>query len=115
MPTVRERNKSVVTSLTLQAPTPAQGARLDAIRKAAQAFAKVVVKNTEDGHESSLAQDAIVEATQRAVRSVLFELPEPDETTVAPVKKTVTKRKLVAPAKKTGVKRATKRAAGDGY
>lgn len=105
MVTVRERNKAVVHSLTLQAPTASQGARLDAIRKSAQQFAKVVVKNTESGPESTLAQRHIEDATMRAVRSVLFEVAGPDSSdTPAPVKTAA--RKVTVAAKKT-VKRKT--------
>lgn len=107
MATVRERNKKVIVSLTLQDPTAEQRARLDAIRRAAQVFAKVIVKNTEEGHESSLAQDAIVEATQRAVRSVIFEIPLVPDGEAEPVVKAA--RKTVAKKAAAPVKKAVKR------
>jgi hypothetical protein len=88
----RERNKKVVDSLTLQSPTDEQGARMDAVRKAAQAYAKVVVKNTASGLESTLAQRHIEDANQRAIRSILFEpLEDAVEAPAAPVKKAVKK------------------------
>lgn len=77
--TVRERTRAVTHSLTLQSPAPEEGDRLDAIREAAIKFAKVVVKNTEDGPEATLAQRNIEKAVFYAVRSVLFDKPVESE------------------------------------
>ena len=105
MPTVRERNKRVIDSLTVRMDLTADAkARMAAIHKAAVVFAKVVNKNTESGPESTLAQRNIEDACMRGVRSVIFELPVADDGGAEPVvkvaRKTVAK-KTAAPAKKT--------------
>lgn len=99
--TVRERNKKVIRSLTLQGTTTEQGAHMDAIRKAAQSFAKVVVKHTESGPESTLAQRHIEQAVFYGIRSVLFDEAPADVPPVGAVHP--------APVKKAAVKRTVKR------
>lgn len=107
--TVRERNRSAVEKLTYQPVTAAQQAKIDAMRKSAQQFAKVVIKNTEAGPESTLAQRHIEDALQRANRSVLFEKPVGneilDEVHKRTAKKTVARKVTAAPKK--AVKRKT--------
>jgi hypothetical protein len=103
MPTVRERNRLAVEKLTYQDVTAAQQIKIDAMRKAAQGFAKVVIKNTEPGPESTLAQRRIEDALNRAIRSVIFEWPPPDDAS-SPTNGRAAKRaaKGGAPVKKAG-------------
>ena len=104
MPTQRERNRKVVDSLTLQSPTADQGRRMDAVRKSAQQFAKVVVKHTESGPESTLAQRHIEQAVFYAIRSVFFDFAPVDPANATPVKK-------ASPVKKATVKKTVRRRA----
>lgn len=112
MPTVRERNKKAVEHLTYQSVTAAQQAKVDALRKSAHQFAKVVIKNTELGAESTLAQRHIEDALNRAIRSVIFEAPVdldlggPPPVKKAPVRKTASAKKSVVNRQKA-VKRRT--------
>jgi len=66
---------------------------MDAIRRAAQSFAKVVVKNTEDGPEATLAQRHIEQSVFYGIRSILFNPAEDDgPAKPKPVVKKTTKR-----------------------
>jgi hypothetical protein len=78
MATNRERNKSAIAHMTYQDVSPEQQTKIDAIRKAGQVFAKIVIKNTESGPESTLAQRHIEDALNRAIRSVIFEFADVD-------------------------------------
>lgn len=112
MPTNRERNKSAVAHLAYQDVTNDQQTKIDAMRKAGQGFAKVVIRNTEPGPESTLAQRHIEDALYRAIRSVIFEFADVDPSggqMSAPAKRqrtsVVPRKAAVAPPAKKVVKR----------
>lgn len=99
--TPRERNRVAADNLTAKPATKDQQARIDAITKAAISFARVVIKNTDDTPESTLAQRDIERAKRQAVAAVFV---SSSDAPAVPAKATRAV-KTAAPVKKVGVKR----------